>query len=646
MANHFLDILVPEYNCAEEDMTNLLNSIIRQKNVNLREIGIIIVNDNSSRQFKKSFFRKFPQLDIEYYIKDKNEGVGMTRQYALDKSSAEYITFVDQDDELYGNESLYKVINILKSAKKDVLYSKYIEELLCEDGSIFNHVHDLKDATEALHGVFVKRNKIIEIGLKFIPEVRYNDDFYYRRILFTLLSPYGHDEITYLWKYNKKSVVRKERKFDYSVEEYYDMFKALEYKIYFLKSKKAYVDENNFCSILGCFMTLESNLFEHEELNELKKKYEKDLYTLICDNPELILKTKFDSLYADQFKACSSKHRDFKVNENFFDFLDRMNKEYPDLKFEFKECEKVLDIILPYYYNNNDRIIKTVDSILYQIACKRDEFNVLIVDDNSKVLLPDSFFSKYSKLSVKYLKKQSHDGFIKSAIYGIQNSSAKYVLILDENCDLFDNFVISNLIKFLKQSNNDVIYTNSIKLASNNLYYNNLNEMGLFGNIYKREYICNLAQKIILKNDYYNELYFDNIIKNISKDCIEYKNVVFRLNYDNTIDNNLNNIDDFFNVLFDSTLFLYNSKVNNYSLLLNNVFYIFLVIESDLFYDTDITIYESKILGFFNNTLKDYYYNNYDECLNLFKTNIAIVRKKYKLKEVRKSFDEFIKENE
>ena len=64
---HFLDIIIPEYNCKINDMKALLESIKRQKFVDLKEIGVIIVNDASSNKLKKSLFRSYPQLNIEYY---------------------------------------------------------------------------------------------------------------------------------------------------------------------------------------------------------------------------------------------------------------------------------------------------------------------------------------------------------------------------------------------------------------------------------------------------------------------------------------------------------------------------------------------------------------------------------------------------
>ena len=120
---HFLDIIIPEYNCKEEHIIRLLNSILQQLNVDFNEIGIILVNDDSPKKISESLLKSVTKVDIEYYFKEKNEGQGLTRQFGFEKSSAEYVTFVDQDDMLFGPTSLSETINVLKNEKPELLYT-------------------------------------------------------------------------------------------------------------------------------------------------------------------------------------------------------------------------------------------------------------------------------------------------------------------------------------------------------------------------------------------------------------------------------------------------------------------------------------------------------------------------------------------
>ena len=89
-----ISIIIPVYN-AEEFLEGCLNSIINQS---LKDIEIICINDGSSDG----------SLDIlnEYHDKDKrikifsqeNSGPAATRNFGLEKSTGEYIIFVDSDD--------------------------------------------------------------------------------------------------------------------------------------------------------------------------------------------------------------------------------------------------------------------------------------------------------------------------------------------------------------------------------------------------------------------------------------------------------------------------------------------------------------------------------------------------------------------
>ena len=114
---NILDIIIPEYNCPEEHIKRLLNSINIQKNIDFKEIGIIIVNDSSKKKLRKGLFKNYPKLNIKYYVKDKNEGQGLARQYGLDNSTAKYVTFIDQDDifNIYDRTALAKTIDCLKN---------------------------------------------------------------------------------------------------------------------------------------------------------------------------------------------------------------------------------------------------------------------------------------------------------------------------------------------------------------------------------------------------------------------------------------------------------------------------------------------------------------------------------------------------
>ncbi|MCR5349584.1 MAG: glycosyltransferase family 2 protein [Acholeplasmatales bacterium] len=204
---HFLDIIIPEYNCPQEYMIRLLNSINRQKNIDFKEVGIIIVNDCSKIKYKKSWFKqRYPKLNINYLIKDINEGQGLTRQYGCDNSDAEYITYIDQDDELYGDSSLFNVFSLLKERKKVFAITSIYEEVYFEN-KLYYKEHSCFNF-KSLHGLFIKREYLKEINLRFHKDLRQYEDIYYTSCLFYVTSDFDYfNFVSYVWKYNEKSLV-------------------------------------------------------------------------------------------------------------------------------------------------------------------------------------------------------------------------------------------------------------------------------------------------------------------------------------------------------------------------------------------------------------------------------------------------------
>ncbi len=102
-----ISVIVPVYN-VEEYIDKCLNSLVNQT---LKDIEIIVVNDGSKDNSQKiidDYVKKYPEK-VKSFVKE-NGGQGSARNLGLDKSSGEYISFVDSDDwlELGALEEMYK----------------------------------------------------------------------------------------------------------------------------------------------------------------------------------------------------------------------------------------------------------------------------------------------------------------------------------------------------------------------------------------------------------------------------------------------------------------------------------------------------------------------------------------------------------
>ena len=89
-----VSIIVPIYN-SEKYLINCLDSLVNQT---LDNIEIILINDGStddSINIIKKYAKKYSNI---VYFDKKNEGIGVSRNFGIEKSKGKYIAFVDSDD--------------------------------------------------------------------------------------------------------------------------------------------------------------------------------------------------------------------------------------------------------------------------------------------------------------------------------------------------------------------------------------------------------------------------------------------------------------------------------------------------------------------------------------------------------------------
>lgn len=269
-----LDIIIPMYNTPKEYITRALNSINKQKGIDFKSIGVIIIDDCSTKiKYKKSWFKQsFPKLQITYIINKENVGPGVSRQNGIDISEAKYITFLDSDDEFYGNDSLFKVFSIMNDERVnlDAIFTSFVEEVNV-DGEIINYRHG-NNSIHCLHALYVKKEILLKYNIRFDPKLRYHEDTYFVGLVtgvtknsFALL-----DEVTYVWKWNQNSMVRSlNTKFNHFEDYIYSIFKCQQKKKDIgLDITKSYLSV--YCKL---YLLLASNMFDLDEYKPLKEKY-------------------------------------------------------------------------------------------------------------------------------------------------------------------------------------------------------------------------------------------------------------------------------------------------------------------------------------------------------------------------------------
>ena len=132
-----ISIIVPIYN-AEKNIKKCLESINEQIALE-SEIEVILINDGSTDntdEIVKEYIEKhMKNKDVKYFTK-KNEGVAKTRNYGLNKSTGDYILFVDSDD--YISNDTIKILEPYIQKNIDII--KFKLQRLDETGKIIERV--------------------------------------------------------------------------------------------------------------------------------------------------------------------------------------------------------------------------------------------------------------------------------------------------------------------------------------------------------------------------------------------------------------------------------------------------------------------------------------------------------------------------
>lgn len=325
----FLDIIVPQFKEDEKIVKGLLDSIYRQKNIDFNDLKIIIVGDINGYKLSKIFIKGYRKLNIEYIIPENHLTQGMAEQYGLDYSNGEYITFIDSDDEFYGNNSLGEIVNGLKNNNNVNILCTAMDQENMVNGKLV-HSNVTFNMLRTLHGVFIKRQYIIDNDIRFNERLDYYEDTYFTTCLTSRNDFLIVSNITYVWKWNDNSKSLAKNKYDVSVRHFLDIYNAHKdiykyFSLHNIKNKDLYI----FQQLIELTYILESSYFDYEELNENKKEYEKLLYDLYLEHKnefDLISAQKKKSFYDYVRNDVTNYYKGLVIKEEFEDFILRMGK--------------------------------------------------------------------------------------------------------------------------------------------------------------------------------------------------------------------------------------------------------------------------------------------------------------------------------
>ena len=261
-----LQFLIPQYNETEDILKPLLDSIAIQQNIDMDDIGAIIVNDGSDIHLSKEFLERYP-FNIEYYL-NEHKGVSATRNACLDKATADYVMFCDADDMFYNACGLYIIFNEIENGQFDSLSSTFIEETRDENNEPI-YVNRYMDST-FVHGKVHRRKFLLKNKIRWNENLTIHEDSYFNCLCQKLAKELKYSSSSfYLWKWRDESVCRHDDK--YVLKTYNNMLDSNDALVSeFLKR-----DLKDDAQFFAVFMIYEAyfTMNKEEWLNQDNKEY-------------------------------------------------------------------------------------------------------------------------------------------------------------------------------------------------------------------------------------------------------------------------------------------------------------------------------------------------------------------------------------
>lgn len=140
MNRPYVSIIVPIYN-VQQYLHRSLTSLLNQS---LKNIEIILINDGSTDR-SHEICKEYAKIDSRIkLITQKNSGVSIARNVGIENATADYIVFMDPDDEV--NPQMYELLyNEIKNSDYDLIMCNYYK---CFNGQYIPIVLDYPSRLE------------------------------------------------------------------------------------------------------------------------------------------------------------------------------------------------------------------------------------------------------------------------------------------------------------------------------------------------------------------------------------------------------------------------------------------------------------------------------------------------------------------
>ena len=192
-----IDIIIPVFK-AHDTIQITLHSIAMQRLIEYKTHLVVDGEEVGSYDYLKDFF------DIQIHYLQDNGGPGVARQYGIDHTNSEFISFIDADDTYLSSMALYYQ-HLHFNDNIALVSCDFLEEK--EDHGLHLRERDMV----WMHGKMYRRAFLDKYNIRF-NDTRANEDVGFN----TQCQCYANEneqiflakDVTYLWQWRDNSIVR------------------------------------------------------------------------------------------------------------------------------------------------------------------------------------------------------------------------------------------------------------------------------------------------------------------------------------------------------------------------------------------------------------------------------------------------------
>lgn len=341
-----IDIIIPAYN-SHDTIIRTLSSIAMQ--LNRKDCKVTIVNDGGVNYSDIVNVFK-PLIDIQEIGYEKNMGPGYARQYGIDHTDREFITFIDADDTFYEACSLSLMVKPLLDSSAKFLISPFIQI------GKNNEQAPMQPNLVWVFGHMYRRSFLKQHNIRFT-STRANEDVGFNSMCYEIaMHDMGENggkilsAPTYEWHYNEASITRRGKMeyelgictlgYIYNLHNAYNV--AQREDVPLKQIAKAVLE-----SLFSCFIYYNVALAKDapkemlEATEELSRKFYYDYYKQI---QEFISPDEYKECYTKAYNSKGAHLQNIIFKTTLDDFIHLMFLLEPNDK-TYEEYEKTVQAI-------------------------------------------------------------------------------------------------------------------------------------------------------------------------------------------------------------------------------------------------------------------------------------------------------------